>query len=81
MGWAGELGDVDGFSTGILDAEFPEEIDLPEEEQAEVFLGVLRHLLKGGKGRLKVGNRTLAATDIEAFRAALARSALRPVVM
>jgi hypothetical protein len=81
MGWAAELGDVDGFSTGILDAEFPEEVDLPEEEQAEAFLAVLQHVLKGAKGRLKVNGRTLSVTDLEAFRAAMARSALRPVVM
>jgi hypothetical protein len=81
MGWAAELGDVDGFSTGILDAEFPDEVDLPEEEQAEAFLAVLRHVLKGAKGRLKVNGRTLSVTDLEAFRAAMARSALRPVVM
>jgi len=81
MGWAGELGDVDGFSTGILDAEFPEGVEVPEEEQAVVFLEVLRHILKGAKGRVKVGKRTLSGAEIEAFRVSMGRSALRPVVM
>jgi hypothetical protein len=81
MGWASELGDVDGFSTGILDAEFPEAVDVPEEEQAEVFLAVLRYVLKGSKGRLKAGRRMLSAADMEAFRAAMACSALRPMVV
>jgi hypothetical protein len=81
MGWATELGDVDGFSTGVLDAEFPANVDMPEELQAEAFLAVLRHTLKGSKGRLKAGGRALTAEEQEAFRDAMARSALRPVLM
>ena len=35
--------------TWILDARFPEELQVAEEEQIPLFLGVLDHLLKGGK--------------------------------
>jgi len=85
LGWAAELGDVDGFSTGILDAEFPAEVDVPEEDQVEVFLAVFGHFLKGGKeggkARLKFNGHAFSAADLRAFRAALEKSALRPLVM
>lgn len=71
--WAEELSDASGFTTWILDAEFPLEVPVPAEEQAEVFLGALRYFLEGGKGKL-------SRADAGHFRAALARSSLRALV-
>ena len=47
--WAGELAMTMDDGTWILDARFPEELQVAEEEQIPLFLGVLDHLLKGGK--------------------------------
>ena len=48
-GWAGELAITTEGGTWILDARFPEELHVAEEEQIPLFLGVLDHLLQGGK--------------------------------
>lgn len=47
--WAGELAITTEGGTWILDARFPEEPHVAEEEQIPLFLGALDHLLKGGK--------------------------------
>lgn len=47
--WAGELAITMDDGTWILDARFPEEVHVAEEEQIPLFLGVLDYLLKGGK--------------------------------
>ena len=47
--WAGEMAITTDGGTWILDARFPEELHVEEEEQITLFLGVLDHLLKGGK--------------------------------
>lgn len=47
--WAGELAITTEGGTWILDARFPEELHVAEEERIPLFLGVLDHLLRGGK--------------------------------
>jgi hypothetical protein len=47
--WAGEMAITTDGGAWILDARFPEELHVEEEEQIPLFLGVLDHLLKGGK--------------------------------
>jgi hypothetical protein len=47
--WALELLGQDEETCWILDAHFPESVDLPEEDQPTVFLAILDHFLCGGK--------------------------------
>lgn len=47
--WAGEMAITTEGGTWILDARFPGELHVEEEEQIPLFLGALDHLLKGGK--------------------------------
>ncbi|MEO6845735.1 MAG: hypothetical protein ABI443_00585 [Chthoniobacterales bacterium] len=47
--WAEELMEISDEGTGILDARFPETLDIPIEEQPDIFLAALRHFMKGGK--------------------------------
>lgn len=47
--WAGEMAITTEGGIWILDARFPEELHVEEEEQIPLFLGGLNHLLKGGK--------------------------------
>lgn len=47
--WAGEMAITTEDGTWILDARFPGELHVEEEEQIPLFLGALDHLLKGGK--------------------------------
>lgn len=78
--WAGELSQTSAVATWILDAEFPLEVEVPAEEQPEVFLAALRHFLAPGKGPVKAGTRRLKAADLGHLRAALGRSSLRALV-
>jgi hypothetical protein len=72
--WAEELMELSGISAWILDAEFPEELDIPEAKQPKIFLAALRYLLKGGKAP------ALPAQGIETLRASLSRTSLRALV-
>ena len=47
--WAGELTQVGGAAVWILDAVFPEELELDEESKPGVLLLSLRYFLTGGK--------------------------------
>ena len=47
--WAGEMAITTDSGTWILDARFPEELNVEEEEQIPLFLGGLDRLLNGGK--------------------------------
>jgi hypothetical protein len=79
--WAVEMTEITETSTSILNAEFPSNLAVPSEEQPEVFLAALRYFLKGGKGRMKLPSGSLSQTDMEAFRASLAGSSLRALVL
>ncbi|MFZ0615655.1 MAG: hypothetical protein WAN16_04300 [Chthoniobacterales bacterium] len=47
--WAGELAITTEGGTWILDACFPEDLQVADEEQIPLFLGALDHLIQGGK--------------------------------
>lgn len=47
--WSEELIQVSESGLWILDAHFPEELELDEEEQPGIFLAALQHFLSGGK--------------------------------
>ncbi len=70
--WATELAETSVAGTWLVDAEFPEEIGVDEDEQPEVFLAALESYLTGGE----VADE-LAAEDAAALRAALANSSWR----
>ncbi len=69
--WAEELTETSDFGTSILDAEFPGEAEVAIEEQPIALLAALRYLLEDEGD---------APANLELFRAALARSSLRPLV-
>ena len=46
--WALDLTHFTEEGLGILDARFPDDLDVPEEEQAALFLAALNHFLVGG---------------------------------
>ncbi len=70
MRWAEELTAASDEGTWILDAAFPGDLGVPEDEQAIVFLTALQYFISGGKSPLP--ERTL-----KRLRAAFARSSLR----
>ena len=78
--WATELGETTGHEAWILDAAFPPEVKVPRGRHAAVFLGALRHFLKGAKGPLRVGALALSATDARHLRETFARSSLGALV-
>ena len=47
--WAAELMQVTESGVWILDASFPEELDIVEEAQPGIYLSALQYLLRGGK--------------------------------
>lgn len=49
MRWANELTQMTESGTWILDAAFPDELDIPYEEQPGLFLTALNHFISGGK--------------------------------
>ncbi len=51
MRWAAELVEVSEEGTWLLDAPFPEELEVPEDEQAARFLEALRGFITGADGR------------------------------
>jgi len=70
--WVEELGDLTEPGEGILDAAFPGEVDVAEEERGEVFLAALRHFIAGGK--LPEELAPLPAAEVRALRAAFLQS-------
>jgi hypothetical protein len=73
--WAGELMDGSGVATWLLDAEFPEELGVPYEEQAGMMLGALGYYLAGAMGKCKV-----PAGPLKGLRGALGKSSLRALL-
>jgi hypothetical protein len=73
--WAGELMDDSGDAVTILDAPFPETLDVGRESRPAVFLAAFRHFLKRDRRR-PPALRDLSAADIGALRVAFADSPL-----
>jgi hypothetical protein len=77
--WAEELTVVTDDGVWMLDAQFPGELGVAEEDQGELFLAALAHGLSGGRqlpGQLKKVSRE----DRDALRDAIAKSSWRPLL-
>ena len=77
--WAEELTVVTDDGVWMLDAQFPGELGVAEEDQGELFLAALAHGLNGGRqllGQLKKVSRE----DRDALRDAIAKSSWRPLL-
>jgi hypothetical protein len=77
--WAEELGETTDFGTAILDAYFPESVEVADEDQPDLLLGTLRHFLEGGDNVPKALS-SLSAEEIGLFRAAFIDSSLRVLI-
>jgi hypothetical protein len=73
--WAGELMEVSDEGISILDASFPETIDIASDDQPKLFLSALRYFLTRDK-KLPPPMRDLPAADVKELRAAFAESTL-----
>src|SRR5258706_2082727 len=73
--WVEELTEVSEAGVAILDASFPQTLEVESEAQPELFLSALRYFLKRDK-KLPSVMRDLSAADIEELRAAFAESSL-----
>jgi hypothetical protein len=71
--WAGELMQPGDFGIHLLDAAFPESLDIDIEEQSEWFVVALKQGLEGGEEGNDLGE------EIPAVQAALKASCLRPL--
>ncbi|MEA2711991.1 MAG: hypothetical protein QOF78_4592 [Phycisphaerales bacterium] len=81
MRWAGELTEVSDEGVTILDASFPQTIEIDSDAQAELFLSALRYFLTIDKKlppapAPPLAMRDLPAADVKALRAAFAESTL-----
>jgi hypothetical protein len=77
--WAEELSDVSENGATILDAIFPETLDIPEEDQPSLFMAALRHFLTSSK-KAPAALRRLSSDDCNGLRTAFATSSLRVLV-
>lgn len=77
--WAEELGETSECGTAILDAYFPEALEIPSEAQPDLFMAALRHFLVGAK-KVPANLRALPAADLKQLRAVFAASSLRFLV-
>ncbi len=75
MRWVEELADLSDEGVAILDALFPDVVEVEIDAQLDLFLSAFRHFMKGGK-KLPAAMRHLTRADVSALRAAFAGSAL-----
>ena len=73
--WADELREESDLGTTILDACFPETLEIASAEQPDLFLAALRHFL-GGDKKIPPALRALAGAEVKELRAVFARSSL-----
>ncbi len=78
--WAEELGQASDFGTAILDACFPESLEVASEEQPDIFIAALRHFMTGGK-KIPAALRRFPAAEVKQLRAVFAASSLRVLVV
>ena len=72
MRWAEELMQLTESGTWILDAGFPEELGIAEEDQPVLFLSALSHFITRGKAPAEL--KRLSAKDLALLRETFARS-------
>ena len=73
--WVQELTEVSDEGATILDACFPETLEVESEAQPDLFLSAFGHFLKRDK-KLPPAMRDLPAADVKELRGAFAESAL-----
>jgi hypothetical protein len=73
LGWAEELMEPNDFGISLLDASFPETLDIDIEEQSEWFIVALKQALEGN------ADGDESAEEIAEIQAALTASCLRPL--
>ena len=73
--WVDELTEASDEGVAILDASFPETVEVEPDAQPEVFLSALRHFLTRDK-KLPPALRDLSAAEIKELRAVFAESSL-----
>jgi hypothetical protein len=73
--WVEELTEVSDEGVTLLDASFPQTLEVESDAQPEVFLSAFRHFLKRDK-KLPPVMRDLTAADVKELRAAFADSTL-----
>jgi hypothetical protein len=73
--WVEELTEVSDQGVTILDASFPETLEIESEAQPGLFLSALRYFLNRDR-ELPPALRDLLAADVKELRAAFAESAL-----
>jgi hypothetical protein len=78
--WADELSDPSDRGMSILDAEFPEELDIPIDRQPELYSAALRHFVEAEGSAARFDSYSLSPTDIELLRASFTQSSLRALV-
>ena len=78
--WAEELAEMSDYDITILDASFPETLEIAGEAQPELFMAALRHFMKGGR-KLPPAMSTLSAAVVKELRTAFAESSLRVLVV
>ncbi len=78
--WAEELVELSEFGIAILDAQFPESIEVAMNNQPFLFLAALRHFLARGK-KSPAGLRALSPLQVKQLHAVFAASSLRPLVV
>lgn len=73
--WAEELMEMSDAGVAILDAVFPEALEIEPDAQAEIFLAAFSHFLKRDK-KIPQVMRDLSPQDVNELRASFAESAL-----
>ena len=73
--WVEELTEVSDHGVTILDASFPETLEVDSEARPELFLSAFRYLLKRDK-KLPPVMRDLPAAEVKELRAVFAESSL-----
>src|SRR5436309_7482892 len=71
--WIDELAEVSNEGVSILDASFPETIEVESEGQPDLFLAAFGYFMKRDKKRPPM-MRDLSGADVEELRAAFAES-------
>lgn len=79
--WAEELSVTTDDSTWLLDAEFPEALSVPCEQQPECFVAALEHFLKGRSGGVARGSISLSPSDLEQLRGLFEKSSFRALLL
>jgi len=78
--WLEELTEVSDHGVTILDASFPETLEVESEAQPELFLSAFRYFLKRDK-KLPPVMRDLSPADVQELRAVFAESTLSVLML